>query len=323
MKTFGLFHPFVRLLCVVAGLLIGPAAHAAYPDRPVRVIVAFSAGGTTDILTRSMADRLSTLFTTSFVVENKPGAGGNIGTEFVVNAAPDGYTLMVNSVGPIAINPSLHRLSYDPLVDLVPVVQLGQVPNVLVVPQASPVHNIGEFLAYAKTATKLNYASTGVGTSSHLASYLLMQAIAAKDAIHVPYKGAEALNDLIGGRVDFMFATIPSVIGHIHTGRLRALAVSTIGRSASLPDLPTIAEVGFPGFDAGSWFGIFAPKGVPQEVVATINQGVNRALPDLRAQMIREGADPVGGTPQAFADFIRAEYEKWRVIVAQFNTKGS
>jgi len=314
-----IFRTAARLLCLAGGLGAVQMAHAAYPERPVRVIVAFSAGGTTDILTRSMSDRLSSTLQQSFVVENKPGAGGNIGTEFVVNAAPDGYTLMVNSVGPIAINPSLHRLAYDPLVDLVPVVQLGQVPNVLVVLQASPVNNIGEFLAYAKTATKLNYASTGVGTSSHLSSYLLMQAIAAKDAIHVPYKGAEALNDLIGGRVDFMFATIPSVIGHIHTGRLRALAVSTIGRSASLPHLPTIAEVGFPGFDAGSWFGIFAPKGVPQEVVATINQGVNRALPDLRAQMIREGADPVGGTPQAFADFIRAEYEKWRVIVGQFN----
>lgn len=300
-----------------ACLVVSQAAHAAWPERPVRVVVAFSAGGTTDTLTRSMGNYLSRTLGQSFVVENKPGAGGNIGTEYVVRAEPDGYTLIVNSVGPIAVNPSLQKLSYDPLTDLVPIVQIAQVPNVLVVPHTSPIKNIKEFLEYVKTNPGVNYASTGVGTSSHLASHMLMQELKAKDAIHVPYKGADAVNDLRAGRVDFMFATIPSVMGQIQDGKLRALAVSSAERSASLPDLPTIAEVGFPGFDAGSWFGFFGPKGIPQEVVDTINKGVNDAIPELKEQMISQGADPAGGTPEKFASFIDDEYKKWAKIVEQ------
>ncbi|WAI85901.1 MULTISPECIES: Bug family tripartite tricarboxylate transporter substrate binding protein [Achromobacter] len=300
--------------CVCTSL---PATAADYPDKPVRVIVAFTAGGTTDTLTRSVSNVLAKQLGQSFVVENKPGAGGNIGTEFVVRAAPDGYTLIVNSVGPIAVNSSLTKLSFDPLTDLLPIVQLATVPNVLVVPPSSPAKDIKGFLKYVKEAKQLNYSSTGVGTSSHLASYMLMDQLGV-EATHVPYKGADAVNDLLAGRIDFMFATIPSVIGQIRAGKLRPLAVSTLQRSATLPDLPTIAESGYPGFDAGSWFGFFAPKGTPPAVVTTINREVNAALPGLQTQMVNEGAEPVGGTPAQFATFIKQEHDKWAALVRKF-----
>ena len=229
---------------------------AAYPTRPVRVIVAFTAGGTTDILARSIGTQLTERWGQPFVVENRPGAGGNIGTELAVRAAPDGYTLIVNSVGPIAVNPTLYRkLDYNPLTDLVPIVQIAEVPNVLVVPPSMPVKSIEEFVAYAKANPgKLNYGSTGIGTSSHLSGFLLAKR-AGFDAVHMPYKGADALSDLLAGRLQFMFATIPSVIGHIRADKLRALAVTSLNRSRSLPDVPTVADSGYPGFAAGSWFG--------------------------------------------------------------------
>ncbi len=303
----------------LAGACIAPAASAAgYPDRPVKVIVAFSPGGTTDTLTRSVTNTLTQKLGQPFVVENKPGAGGNIGTEYVVRAAPDGHTLIVNSVGPIAVNPSLNKLSYDPLTDLVPMVQIATVPNVLVVPPSSPAKDIQGFLKHVKSARELNYSSTGAGTSSHLSSYMLMDELKV-NATHVPYKGADAVNDLLAGRIDFMFATIPSVIGHIRAGKLRALAVSTQQRSATLPELPTIAESGYPGFDAGSWFGFFAPKGTPQQVVDLVNREVNATLPALNEQMLREGAEPVGGTPAQFATFIKSEHDKWAVLVKKFD----
>jgi tripartite-type tricarboxylate transporter receptor subunit TctC len=292
------------------------AQSADYPGKPVRVIVAFTAGGTTDILTRAVSQKLSERFNQSFIVDNKPGGGGNIGTEFAARAAPDGYTLIVDSVGPIAVNPTLYRkLNIDPLTDLVPVVQIADVPNVLVVHPSLPAKSVDEFIAYAKANPgKLNYSSTGVGTSSHLSGYMLSQR-GGIETTHVPYKGADALKDLLAGRVQFMFATIPSVIEHIRAGKLRALAVSSAHRSRSLPGVPTVAEKGFPGFEAGSWFGFFAPKGTPEPVIALLNKSVNEALPSLEAQMIREGADPVGGSPAQFGQFVRKEYEKWKVIV--------
>ena len=294
------------------------AQAADYPNKPVRVIVAFTAGGTTDILTRAVGQKLSERFHQAFVIDNKPGAGGNLGTELAARAAPDGYTLIVDSVGPIAVNPTLYRkLNIDPLTDLVPVVQIADVPNVLVVHPSLPASTLDEFIAYARANPgKLNYASTGVGTSSHLSGYMLSQRTGA-ETTHVPYKGADALKDLLAGRVQFMFATIPSVIEQIRAGKLRAIAVSSAHRSRSLPDVPTVEEKGFPGFEAGSWFGFFAPKGTPEAVIAQLNRAVNEALPSLEAQMIREGADPVGGTPAQFGQFVHKEYEKWKVIVRE------
>lgn len=304
---------------LAAGLL--PAAglvHAQdkWPAKPVKVVVAFTAGGTTDLLARAVTQKLSEKLGQSFIIDNKPGGGGNIGTEFVVRAPADGYTLIVNSVGPIAVNQSLYKgMNYDPLVDLVPVIQIADVPNVLVVHPSVPVKNFDEFVAYVKANPgKLSYGSTGVGTSSHLSSYMLSQRIGS-ETLHVPYKGANALNDLLAGRLQFMFATIPSVIQHIKSGKLRALAVSSDKTSRSLPGIPTVAEKGFPGFAAGSWFGFFAPKGTPAPVIALLNKSVNEALPALEEQMIREGADPIGGTPEQFGQFTRKEHEKWQKIV--------
>jgi tripartite-type tricarboxylate transporter receptor subunit TctC len=294
-----------------------PAA-GAWPVRPVRVVVAFTAGGTTDILARAVSQRLAERFRQPFVVDNKPGGGGNIGTDLVAKAPPDGYTLIVNSVGPMAVNPTLYKnLPFDPLVDLVPVVQIADVPNVLVVHPSLPARTFDEFVAHLKAnKTGLNYGSTGVGTSSHLAGFMLTQRVGAS-ATHVPYKGATALNDLLGGQIQFMFATIPSVIQHIHGGKLRALAVTSAQRSRSMPEVPTVQERGYPGFLAGSWFGFFAPKGTPAAVIEQINKAVNDMLPSLEAQLVREGADPIGGTPEQFREFQRREFEKWRAIVRE------
>lgn len=310
-----------RTVLLAAGAAAAPFTQAQtgdYPTKPVKVVVAFTAGGTTDILTRAVSQKLTEKLKQPFVVDNKPGAGGNLGTEIAARSAPDGYTLIVNSVGPIAVNPTLYRkLAINPLVDLVPVVQIADVPNVLVVHPSVPARTLQEFVAFAKANPgKLNYGSTGIGTSSHLSGYMLGKRTGA-EFTHIPYKGAEALKDLLAGRVEFMFATIPSVIQHIKSGGLRALAVTSATRSRSLPDAPTVIESGFPGFEAGSWFGFFAPRGTPGNVVATINKAVNEALPGLEAQLVREGADPVGGSPEQFARFIQKEYEKWRAVVRE------
>ncbi|XAH26333.1 tripartite tricarboxylate transporter substrate binding protein [Xylophilus sp. GW821-FHT01B05] len=291
-------------------------AQERWPTRPVRVVVAFTAGGTTDILARAVANKLGEKLGQPFIIDNKPGGGGNIGTAEVVRAVPDGATLLVNSVGPISINQTLYKnLPYDPLTDLVPIVQIADVPNVLVVHPSVPAKTFEEFVAYLKANPgKLSYGSTGVGTSSHLSSYMLGQRVGG-EPLHVPYKGANALNDLLAGRLQFMFATIPSVIQQVKAGKLRALAVSSSRHSRSLPGVPTVAEKGFPGFEAGSWFGFFGPKGTPDKVVEALNRAVNEVLPQLQEQMISEGADPVGGTPQQFGAFTRKEYEKWKIIV--------
>lgn len=307
------------LLAFSAALaLAGNVQAQAWPAKPVRMIVGFTAGGTTDILARAVGEKLGERYKQSFVVDNKPGAGGNLGTEMAVRSAPDGYTLLVASVGPIAVNPTLFpKLTYNTLTDLMPVIQIADVPNVLVVHPSVPAKDFDEFLAYAKANPgKLNYGSTGVGTTAHLSGFLLGKR-AGLEITHVPYKGAEALRDLLAGRVQFMFATIPSVKQHIDAGGVRALAVSSAKRSRSLPEVPTVAERGFPGFEAGSWFGIFAPKGTPVEIVETLNKAVAEILaaPALEAQLVKEGADPVGGTPAQFGQFVQREHDKWRQVV--------
>lgn len=299
-------------------------AQLVYPQRPVKVVVAFTAGGTTDILARLVAQQLTEKFKQPFVIDNKPGAGGNLGTEIVVKAPADGYTLIVNSVGPMAVNASLYgKLPYNPQTDLIPIVQIADVPNVLVVNPNVPVKNMEEFLAYAKANDgKLNYGSTGIGTSSHLSSFMLGRR-AGFEATHIPYKGADALKDLLAGRIQYMFATIPSVMSQIQAGKLRPMAVSSLKRSRSLPDTPTVVETGFPNFEAGSWFGFFAPKGTPDIVVTTLNKAVNEILgsPALEQQMIAQGADPAGGSAAQFGQFVQRETEKWRVIVKESGAK--
>ena len=320
-------RPYSRVRGFFGGLMLGlslaalPNAWAQpYPQKPVKVVVAFTAGGTTDILGRLVSQQLSDKLKQPFVVDNKPGAGGNLGTELVVRAPADGYTLLVNSVGPIAVNPTLYgKLPYNPLTDLVPIVQIADVPNVLVVHPSVPAQSLEELVTYAKANPgKLNYGSTGIGTSSHLSSFMLGKRVGF-EATHVPYKGADALKDLLAGRIQFMFATIPSVMQHITAGKLRPLAVSSLKRSRSMPEVPTVAEKGFAGFEAGSWFGFFAPKGTPESVIAVVNKAVNEvlAVPAIEQQMVAQGADPAGGTAAQFGQFTQREFEKWRTIVRE------
>ncbi|WP_207538640.1 Bug family tripartite tricarboxylate transporter substrate binding protein [Sabulicella rubraurantiaca] len=314
-------RPTRRTLMLAApALLAAPGARAqAWPDRPVRVIVAFTAGGTTDIIARLVGNQLSQLWGQPVVVENRPGAGGNIGTEAVVRSAPDGYTLLVGSNGPMAVNHSLYRsLPYDARRDLSAVTLLAEVQNLLVVPQASPIRDVAGLVALARSRRNepLSYGSTGVGTASHLAGALLSRMLEV-ELTHVPYRGAVAVNDLLSRRLDFMFATAPSVNEQVRSGQLRALAVSGRRRSRSMPELPTMEESGFPGFDASSWFGMAAPARTPPEIVtkiATDAIGVLRR-PEIERALVEQGADPVGNTPAEFTAFIASEIERWSEVV--------
>lgn len=306
----------LSLITASAASVVQAQTAAKYPDRPVKIMVGFTAGGTTDIIARGIAGELNDKIKgASFIVENKPGAGGNIGTADIVKAAPDGYNLLMASVGPLTINPSLQNLAYNPLTDLIPIILVADVPNVLVMNPAKGVKNFKEFEAYAKANSgKLTYASTGVGTSAHLSSFVLMDRMKIK-ARHIPYKGHEALNDLLAGRTDFMFATIPSVIGQIKAGTLVPIAVSSVKRSRSMPNVPTVAESGFPGYSSGSWFGLLAPKGTPTAIIDMLNKEVNSVMPKLEERFIAAGADPVGQSPKVFADFMAVETAKWKKAI--------
>jgi tripartite-type tricarboxylate transporter receptor subunit TctC len=319
--------PFMRsaFAVCVASFALG-AQGQAYPSKPVSIIVGFTAGGTTDIITRLIAEKLNKTWGQAIVIENKPGAGGNIGAEYVAKSKPDGYTLLMGSVGPLAVNASLYKkMPFDNLKDLAPITLVADVPNVLVVnPRTVPAKTFAEFLTLAKANPgKYFFASTGSGTSSHLSGVLLNQ-LAGTDLTHVPYKGAVALNDVLSGeQVQCMFATIPSAINHIHGGKLRPLAVTSLKRSGGLPEIPTIAESGFPGFDASSWFGLVGPGGLPREIALRIQGDVAQALkePALREKFIQQGADPVGNTPEQFGAYMRAETAKWAKIVASSGAK--
>jgi tripartite-type tricarboxylate transporter receptor subunit TctC len=313
--------------CGVLLLLAATLGQAQpYPSKPVTIIIGFTAGGTTDIIARLIAERLTKAWGQPIVIDNKPGATGNIGAEFVAKAKPDGYTLLMGSVGPLAVNASLYRkLPFDNIKDFTPITLVADVPNVLVVnPRTVPAKTFTEFVALAKANPgKFFYASTGSGTSSHLSGALLNQ-LAGTDLTHVPYKGAVALNDVLSGeQVQCMFATIPSAIQHIHGGKLRALAVTSLKRSGGLPEVPTIAESGFPGFDASSWFGLVGPAGLPREIAAKIQGDIATALkePSLREKFIQQGADPVANTPEQFGEYIRAETAKWAKIVKASGAK--
>jgi len=293
-------------------------AQGGFPSRPVRLVVAFTAGGTTDIIARLVGATLSERWGQPVVIDNRPGAGGNIGAEHVARSPADGYTLLVGSVGPLAVNQSLFRtMPYDTLRDFAPITQLAGVPNILVVGPNFPARNVAEFIAEAKRRPgALSYGSTGVGTSSHL-SGVMLDMMAGTDTLHVPYRGAVALTDLFSGRLDFMFATIPSVIEHIRSGRMRALAVTSTQRSRAAPEVPTMVESGFPEFSASSWFGMVAPAGTPAEIVRKLAADTNAALrlPENERKLVEQGADPVGEGPDAFAAFIALEIRRWAAIV--------
>lgn len=296
-----------------------------YPNRTIRLVVPFPAGGTTDILARAASQKLTESLGQPVVVDNRPGAGGNIGADMVAKSAPDGYTLLMGTVGTHAINASLYsKMPYDHVKDFTPIVLVAGVPNVLVVNPSVPVNSVGDLikLAQAKPGA-INFASSGSGTSIHLSGELF-KTMAHVDMTHVPYKGsAPALTDLIGGQVQVMFDNLPSSLAQIKAGKLRAVAVTSLKRAPALPDVPTISESGLPGFEASSWFGVLGPAGTPPSVVTRINSEINNWLqsPEARAQLLAQGAEAAGGTPESFASHIRAETEKWAKVVKASGAK--
>jgi tripartite-type tricarboxylate transporter receptor subunit TctC len=300
--------------------LIGPISGAAaldYPTRSVRFVVGYPPGGATDILARLIGQRLSERLGQQFVIENKPGAGNNIGTETVVNAEPDGYTvLLINPAN--FINASLYTtLNFNFVRDIAPVASFNRVPNVMTVAPDVPAKTVAEFIAYVKANPgKVNMASSGNGTSVHLSGELFMAMSGAK-MVHVPYRGAApAITDMLGNRVQVIFDNMPSIIGHIGAGGLRALAVTTAARSPELPDVPTVAET-VPGYEASALFGMGAPKKTPPEIIAKLNKEINAVLaePEIRKRLVELGGEPLIGSPEAFGAMIAAETEKWEKVV--------
>jgi tripartite-type tricarboxylate transporter receptor subunit TctC len=296
---------------------IGDAFALDYPTRPVRFVVGYPAGGATDIIARLIGQRLSERLGQQFVIENKPGAGNNIGTETVVKADPDGYTvLLVNPAN--FINASLYtNLNFNFIRDVAPVASFIRVPNVMTVSPEVPAKTVAEFIAYVKANPgKVNLASSGNGTSVHLSGELFMAMSGAK-MLHVPYRGAApAITDMLGNRVQVMFDNMPSIIGHIRGGALRALAVTTAARSPQLPDVPTVAET-VPGYEASALFGMGAPKNTPKEIIAKLNQEINAVLaePAIKAKLTELGGEPLISSPGAFGAMIAAETEKWEKVV--------
>ncbi len=318
--------------------LLGPAsvlparAQAGWPAKPVRIVVPFAAGGTTDILARAIAPELQRVFGQPFVVENKPGAGGNNGAAEVAKAANDGYTLLMGTVGTHAINPALYpKMPYDHVKDFAPVTLVAGVPNVVVMNPASAqkygVNNLADLIRAAKANPgQLNVASSGNGTSIHLAAELF-KSLTGTFMLHLPYRGSgPALIDLMAGNVDLMFDNLPSAMPHIKSGRLKALAVTSGQRSQALPDLPTVAEAGGPllrNYEASSWFGLLAPAGTPADVVLRVQQETAKAMatPAIKERLLAQGAIPSGMSPADFVKFIDAETKKWAVVVKASGAK--
>jgi len=325
--TLGLYAPLHRFLCAAALLLFSwcsvTAQTQSYPDKPIKMIVAFTAGGTSDILAREVANQLTQRWGVSVIIENKAGAAGNLGTELVGRSSADGYTLLVTSFGPIAINPTLFKnMSVNPQKDLQPVALLAEVPTVLVVPSTLGVSTLAEFLNYAKSHPgQSNYGSTGIGTSPHMTGYFFSQKTNLS-AIHIPYKGAEATRDLVAGRLQYMFATVPSVMQLIKSDQLKALAVSTKMRSRGLPEVPTLMESGV-DIATGSWFALFAPKNTPMPIVHKLNNEVVKILelPAIKARLVAQGAEPVPMSVEEFSAFTKSEFESWAPIVKASGAK--
>jgi tripartite-type tricarboxylate transporter receptor subunit TctC len=317
------------LSCVLAllGALLPAIAPAQqpYPARPVHLIVPFPPGGINDVLARVTGQKLAESLGQSVVVENRPGAGGTLGSNAVAKAPPDGYSLLFGATSTVAVSPHLYPgIPYDPIADFAPIVQIASVGSILVVNPALPAASVRELVALARARPgSLNFGSAGSGASQHMGGELL-KSLAAIDIVHVPYKGgAAAMTDLIAGQISFMIEPIPTALPHIKSGRVRALAVSSARRAAALPELPTIAESGYPGYDLTIWFGLLAPASTPRELIARINADVVKILAgaDMRERLSAQGAEPVGDTPEAFAAHIRSEVARWGQVVKASGAK--
>ncbi|MBI3916602.1 MAG: tripartite tricarboxylate transporter substrate binding protein [Betaproteobacteria bacterium] len=294
-------------------------ATAAFPARPIRFIVPNAAGGSTDLVARTVAHKAGEGLGQQIVIDNRPGSGGIIGTELVAKAQADGHTLLMGTIGNLAISPHLYRkLAYDPIKDFAPVTQLASAAYMLVIHPSVPAKSVKELVALARSRpSQLNYASAGSGTGSHLSAELF-RSVAGIALVHVPYKGGTpAITDVIGGQVQIMLNGIPSSLPHLKTGRIRALAVTTTTRSPAAPELPTMAEAGYPGAESTSWTGVLAPAGTPAGVIARLNADFVQALrtPEVSARLSADGAVPVGSSAAEFAAYLRSELVKWGKVV--------
>ena len=310
---------------LISFLVAGAALAQAYPNRPVRIVVPWPPGQATDIAARVVAEKLQQQLGQPFIADNRPGAGGSIGTDAVAKASPDGYTLLAASSGPISIMPSLQKVPYDPLKDLQPVSLIAIAPFALVTHPSFPAKNAAEFVALVRAnPDKYTFSSSGTGATAHLVSELF-NSMAGLKARHVPYKGsAPALSDLMGGQIDYALETVASLAGHIKAGRLKALGVTSGKRTAALPDVPTLAEAAnIPGYDIGAWIGYAAPPGTPKEVTAKLSAEIAKAMqaPDLKERYLSLGMDPASNTPDEMASFLRSEQARYGSIIKNANIK--
>jgi tripartite-type tricarboxylate transporter receptor subunit TctC len=317
----------IAMLSIVALLAstTAIAQPAAYPTKPIRIVVAYTPAGATDILARTIGQKLTEAWGQAVIIDNRPGANGNIGTEYAAKATPDGYTLLMVTAGTHGINPGLYRkLGFDAVKDFAPVSLVAMVPNVFVVNNAVPTKDLKEFIAYAKANQgKLNYGSPGNGSTAHL-SMELFKSMTGIQMVHVPYKGsAGVLADLIGGQIVVTMDNMPPYVPQVKAGKIRALAVSPARRSPALPDVPTVAEAGVPGYDSGAWFGLVAPANTPKDLVDKLSRETARILklPDVSARLADLGAESVGGTPEQFSAHIKAEIAKWAKVIRDANVE--
>ena len=312
----------LKFLVLLAAAAVLPA-HAQYPNKPLRLVVPFAPGGSTDIFARLLAERAQGPLGQPVVVENRSGAAGNIGANEVAKGATDGYTLLMATTGVMAINNALYKnMTYDAAKDLEPVLYVASITNVLIVPPDFPAKNVAELIALAKKEPgKLSFASSGAGASTHMTAELF-KAMTGTDILHVPYKGSgPAMPDLMAGRVHMMFENAPGAVSHIKAGKLRALAQTGLKRSKALPDVPTVAESGVPGYESLSWSGIAVAAGTPKTVIEKLNRDLNAVLaqPELRQKIEEQGAEVIGGPPEAFRKHIQAEREKWSRVIRTAN----
>jgi len=309
---------------IALGILLACAAAAAaaqpYPSKPVHFVVPYPAGGYYDLLARVIGAKLSEIWNQPVLVENRVGANGMVGTDFVAKSAPDGYTIIMGGIGPFGISPSLYRkMAYDPVRDFAPVIHVASAPNVLVVHPSVNVHSVKELIALARSKPgALTFSSAGSGSSQHLSGEMFDSMVGVK-MTHVPYKGsAPSITAVLGGQVSLLFGTMADVVTHIRAGKLDALAVTSARRIPALPDVPTMSEAGVPGYEATAWFGVFAPAATPNDIVVKLNQDIGRILrmPDVLERISQKGsAEIIGGTPEQYGAFVRTEIAKWAKVV--------